>query len=169
MMMFPRVGRGVFEYVSPMWRKLTPQQVRVREVSYGLKTGRYVAEAAAVMAPFVRRGSLLVPVPNSAGQNSPNRLLAEAISEMVPRTVVADVLGRKRAVESSRKRRMEGRTGLTVLQHGIVLLGRLPSSSPVVFIDNVMTTGTTFEAARRAVGRGRGLAYSQVLDAPMPL
>jgi hypothetical protein len=36
---------------------------------------------------------------------------------------------------------------------------------PVYFVDNVITTGTTIAACRRAVGFGTGLAYA---DADTP-
>ena len=63
-------------------------------------------------------------------------------------------------MESSAKRRMKGLPGLTVAEHFIVRYGGPLEPLPVYFIDNVVTTGTTIEACRQALGWGSGLTYA---------
>ena len=68
-------------------------------------------------------------------------------------------------MESSCERRLRGLPGLTVDQHAIIRTAGPMKLLPAYFVDNVITTGTTVAACRRALGWGTSLAYA---DASTP-
>src|SRR5207237_7603085 len=82
------------------------------------------------------------------------------IAELVPGTRVKCAIGRARPVESSSRRRLRGLSGLTIEEHAIIRTASPIQLLPVYFVDNVITTGTTMAACRRALGWGIGLAYA---------
>lgn len=156
---------GVVEYVSPRERDLTSAEARIRDIAYALKkqpppVGALV-EAVRVMASYVRSGDVLVPIPNSKGNTEANLALARALA-LVTGGQVADVLRRSKVVPSSHQRRRKGERGLRSEEHAIAT--RAIPEGNIVFIDNVVTTGSTFDGARRILGRGRGLAYARAKD-----
>jgi hypothetical protein len=55
---------------------------------------------------------------------------------------------------------MRGLFGLTVEEHAIFRIVGPMQLLPLYFVDNVITTGTTIAACRRALGWGIGLAYA---------
>jgi hypothetical protein len=55
---------------------------------------------------------------------------------------------------------MRGLFGLTVEEHAIFRTSGPMQFLPVYLVDNVITTGTTMAACRRALCWGTGLAYS---------
>jgi hypothetical protein len=61
---------------------------------------------------------------------------------------------------------MRGLPGLTVEQHVIIRTSGPMQLLPVYFVDNVITTGTTIAACRRALGWGIGLAYADASRCP---
>jgi hypothetical protein len=61
---------------------------------------------------------------------------------------------------------MRGLFGLTVEQHAIIRTSGPMQLLPVYFVDNVITTGTTIAACRRALGWGIGLAYADASRCP---
>lgn len=158
--------RGLFRYVSPRERPLSAKERRIREVAYGLKDAdaKAIRYASRFMAGYLPPDVVLVPIPTSTGSRRANMALAEAIARKLGARV-ADVLRRERPVESSRARRIEGRCGLRPEKHGIK--ARYRPRGNIVFIDNVITTGSTVEAARRAIGgRGCGLAFARAREVP---
>jgi len=92
-------------------------------------------------------------------------MLARAIAELVPRAHVKCAVARARQVEGSCNRRLRGLPGLTAEQHAIIRNAGPMQPWPLYFVDNVITTGTTIAACRRALGWGTGLAYA---DASTP-
>lgn len=162
-------GEGVREYVSPRERALSDEESEVRRVAYALKLGDKdaIRTAAEAMAQRVPRGAILIPVPSSSGDTKANLALAAAIAERAEGSSVADVLRRKAPVESSSVRRVRGGRGIEPEEHGMQA-GDVPGGKPVVFVDNVITSGSTFEAARRAVGRGKGIAWAKGKDVLLP-
>ena len=68
-------------------------------------------------------------------------------------------------MESSCQRRLRGLSGLTVDEHAIIRAAGPMHPLPVYFVDNIITTGTTIAACRRALGWGTGLTYA---DASTP-
>jgi hypothetical protein len=55
-----------------------------------------------------------------------------------------------------------------VEQHAIFRTGGPIQLLPLYFVDNVITTGTTIAACRRALGWGIGLAYADASRCPHP-
>lgn len=157
-------------YVSPRYvegGKLTRYEYVVREVSWELKAvgpgpkGDPIAllGAAHDMAEILPAGWVtLVPCPSSKGDREANLTIARAIAARRPQTRVADVLRRRTPVESSRARRAAGGWSLAPQEHTIYAVARPPGR--VAFVDNVIATGNTMRAARRAVGKGVGLAWA---------
>jgi len=152
----------VRDYVSPKERELSALERDTRAVAYGIKqrgpsgqrprimAGRRMAKLIATVSRPV-----LVPVPSSSGSTVVNRLLAEEIARHHRGATVADLLARTSAVQSSRARRQRGASSLAPQQHRMIRTQDPPAGRPVFLVDNVLTTGNTMEAARRALG-GRG-------------
>ena len=152
----------VGKYVCLGCRIPSPEEIDTRQTARDLKipTEEAIQVAAPAMAALIEGPCWLVPVPASSGSLIANLLLARAIAEMVSGARVKSAIGRARPVESSYTRRIRGLFGLTIKQHGIVRsIGPL-RPLPVYFVDNVITTGTTIAACRRALGWGTGLAYA---------
>lgn len=167
----PHLGRffAAERYVSPRERELTNREAVIRGVSYGLKYADppAIAEAVRVMAPLLPKRASLVPIPTSSGNLEPNAELAARLAA-VTGGVVVRLIGRRSAVPSSRERRLRGEPGLTPEEQedSLVVTGDLPAG-PVVLIDNVLTTGATFEGTWRALGRPAnvtGLAYAEARE-----
>jgi predicted amidophosphoribosyltransferase len=133
---------------------------RVRDVAHALKRAesRAVAVAALAMARLVKRGAVLVPVPSSAGDTRVNAVLANEVAELAGGSV-CDVLGRRTPVESSYLRRKAGGTSLTVREHHMV--ASAACDGRLYLVDNVVSTGSTVRAARRALdGRAQALVWA---------
>lgn len=162
--------QGAVLYVSPRQRNLTPVEARVRDVAYALKTAETwaVAEAALWMAPWIPHGSTLVPIPSSKGCTRVNYVLAQELLRRCCKLVIRDVLSRVQPVQSSRKLRASGVRGLAPTDHGMIYTPGEELLEPVIFVDNVLTTGSTFEAARRALEKAgidaRGVAYARAQE-----
>lgn len=129
----------------------TPDGAFIRSVAHDLKGADVAAirVAAVSLAPMVPRHGVLVPVPGSRGSTRENLKLAEAISRLSGARVV-DGLERE-ASESQHARRRAGKSPLTPDAMRVRWGGGIPRS-PVFLVDNVLTTGATAEAARRAIG-----------------
>jgi len=104
--------------------------------------------------------------PASDGTLSANFALARAIADIVRGARVKCAVRRACPVESSYDRRSSGLPRLTIEQHAIVRTASPIKPLPVYFVDNVITTGTTIAACRRALGWGTGLVYA---DASTPI
>ena len=158
-----KLDKGVENYVSPRQRELTPSEIEIREVAYQLKTSNQQAieAAAAVMAAHVTSESILVPIPDSGGSTEANINLCAAISKLTG-AMVSDSLYRARAVESSSRRRQQGKPGIKAEDHNMRSRHEFAATQKVLFIDNVLTTGATADAARLATnGVGGLLAYAK--------
>lgn len=161
--------RVAASYVSPRERELTAEEDWVRKIAYALKDGNglAIAEASLRMEELVPAGAVLVPVPNSSGDTSANRKLADVLAA-VTGGQVADVLGRNVNVQSSTSRRKSGVPGLPrdAQARSMELSGVLPEGQ-VVLIDNVITTGATMLGTWDALGRPAGaigLAYARAKE-----
>jgi hypothetical protein len=155
------------KYVPLGYRTPSPDEIHARRTAQDLKTAtdEAIQIAAPVMAALIDGPCWLVPVPASDGSLAANLALARAIADIVPGARVKCAVGRAHPVESSCERRLRGLPGLTVDQHAIVRTAGPMQALPVYFVDNVITTGTTLAACRRALGWGTGLAYA---DASTP-
>lgn len=159
MALVPRGWRRQCDSAAVKYRK-----GETRTVAYGLKDADpdSIARAATAMQRTIPPRSTLVPIPNSHGSTAANRALAEELARRTGSTV-ADVLGRSGPVASSLVRRQSGGCGLTPQEHRIT--ARMKPRGRVILIDNVLTTGSTAEAARKALG-GRGCirAYAEAVE-----
>jgi hypothetical protein len=118
------------------------------------------------MAALIDGPCWLVPVPASNGSLVANLALARAIADLVSGARVKCAIGRIRPVESSSLRRKRGLFGLTLEEHGIIRTAGPIEPRPAYFVDNIVTTGTTITACRRALGWGIGLAYADASTCP---
>ena len=157
------------KYVPLGQRTLTPDEITARRTAQQLKTVHEDAIhiAAAAMAALIDGPCWLVPVPASNRSLTANLALARAIAELVPGARVKCAVGRSHPVESSCQRRLRGLPGLTVDQHAIIRTAGPMQPLPVYFVDNVLTTGNTVAACRRALGWGTGLAYADASTRPI--
>jgi len=155
------------KYVPLGYRTPNADEINARRIAQDLKipTEQAIEIAAPAMAAFIDGPCWLVPVPASNGSLAANLALARAIAVLVPGARVKCAVARAQPVESFCNRRLRGLPGLTVEQHAIRRTARPMQPLPVYFVDNVITTGTTIAACRRALGWGTGLAYA---DASTP-
>ena len=155
------------KYVPPGYRTPSPDEFSTRRTAQDLKipTAAAIQIAAPAMAALIDGPCWLVPVPASSGSLAANLALARAIGEMVSGARVKCAIGRAHPVQSSHNRRLCGLPRLTIDQHAIIRTAGPMQPLPVYFVDNVITTGTTLAACRRALGWGSGLAYA---DASKP-
>ena len=158
------------KYVPIAYRTPSPEEIIVRRTAWDLKvpTAAAIRVAAPLMATLIDGACWLVPVPASNGSLVANLALARAIADMVLGARVKCVVGRAYPVESSASRRKRGLFGLTVEQHAIIRISGPMQLLPLYFVDNVITTGTTIAACRRALGWGIGLAYADASRCPHP-
>lgn len=150
------------KYVPIGYRTPSPEEIIARRIARDLKipTAPAIQTAAPLMAALIDGSCWLVPVPACNGSLTANLALARAIASLVPGARVKCAVGRAYPVESSASRRMRGLFGLTVEQHAIIRTAGPMQLLPLYFVDNLITTGTTIAACRRALGWGIGLAYA---------
>ena len=167
------------KYVSPRSRALTPEEVEVRRIAYGLKipTAEACATAARDLAPLLDAAEepethiVLMPVPASTGSIDANRHFANELAAEVHRRYpsrrvqVKVTVGRKHPVESScvrRKRGLRGLPGLHADEHAMIrVAGPLTATGTAYyFVDNMATTGATLAACRSALGFGDGIVWA---------
>jgi hypothetical protein len=129
----------------------TPRADFVRAVAHDLKAAdpAAVRAAAAALAPSVPVGATLVPVPGARGSTRENLALAEALARLSGARVL-DGLERDPS-ESQYARRKRGLAPLGASAMRVRWTGERPRGV-VALVDNVVTTGATAEAARRALG-----------------
>ena len=164
------------KYVSPRARPLTPEEVEVRRIAYGLKipTAEACATAARDLAPLLDAAEapdthiVLMPVPASTGSVDANRQfaneLAAEIHRLYPsrRVQVKVTVGRKHPVESSCVRRKRGLRGLCGEEHAFIRVAGplVATGTAYYFIDNMATTCATLDACRSALGFGDGIVWA---------
>ena len=155
------------KYVPLGYRTASPDEINERRTARELKTPTEAAIqiAAPAMAALIDGPCWLVPVPASNGSLTANLALARAIAELVPRARVKCAVGRVHPVESSIHRWWLGLPRLTIDEHAMVRTTGPMEPLPVHFVDNVITSGTTVAACRRALGWGTGLAYADASKA----
>lgn len=160
----------VAKYVPIGCRTPSPEEIIARRIARDLKvpTAAAIQIAAPQMAALIDGPCWLVPVPASSGSLIANLALARAIAALVLGARVKCAIGRAHPVESSASRRMRGLFGLSVEQHAIIRTVGPIQLLPLYFVDNVITTGTTMAACRRALGYGMGLAYADASRCPHP-
>ena len=164
-------AKAARRYVSPRTRPLTSEEAQVRALAYMLKEldcdDDLVLAAAREMAKLIEgeRG-FLVPVPSHTRGTGANRRLANAISFCTGyKFHVADILDRKEPTESACERHRNKLPPLPAEAHHMFLAYpykvTLKGTDKIYFVDNVLTSGNTIEACRRALlGLGTGLVYA---------
>ena len=158
-------------YISPRTRPITSEEAQVRALAYAIKDTDcdqdLIDAAAREMAKLVEgeRG-YLIPVPSHTRSTKANRRLAKAICHMTGNKFeTADILSRKEPTESACGRHRNRLPPLPAEDHRIFLAYpykiTLTGSEKLYFVDNVVTSGNTIEACRRALmGLGTGLVYT---------
>ena len=151
-------------YVPRGYRPLTAEEAQTRRIAKELKipTPEAIRMAAPAMASLIDGPCWLIPVPASNISVTANLALARAICESVPGSHVKCAITRKHSVSSSRERQLDGLPRLTIEEHAIVRIAGPIRAMPAYFVDNVITTGATITACRRALGWGTGLAFASV-------
>ena len=127
-----------------------------REVAHAIKESNpeAIGEAARLLRAMLPSGKvLLVPVPSHTGRATYTLTLAKAIG-----APVFDVL-RSQPREQLYTRKLRGEQPKPE-ELGLYLSAPIPEGWQVLFVDNVIGTGTTAKACRMAVGRGTLLAYA---------
>lgn len=147
---------SLFQYISPRKKpNLTPEEKRIREMAYKIKEvgeTEAIEYAAKLMSNYVSRGSILIPVPSSSGSSGSNYNLANLISGFTDSTVI-DALGRREKVLPLHEmRKVRGLEHERTIEEHKMNLNFTPSdmfsNKKVYLIDNVMTSGSTLNAAR---------------------
>ncbi len=140
----------------------------VREIARELKRSNPYALklAAEAMARAVPDGAVLVPVPGHDGRAGDTFALANEIAAITGSPVVEALRGtpRRAVYEQKREGVLPSASAL-----GFRRFAALPPGREVVFVDNVVGTGTTAVAAREALGTGRVLAFAWDHTAPRPV
>jgi hypothetical protein len=151
-----------FQYVPRGYRVANADEITARRIGQELKipTENAIQVAAPAMAALIVGPCWLIPVPASNTSHSANLILARAIAEFVTTARVICAVARIHPVESAYRPKLRGLAGLTVGEHALVRVEGPLEPLPAYFVDNVITTGTTVTACRRALGWGVGLAYA---------
>ena len=156
------------KYVSPRERPLTPEEADTRRLAYALKvpTDEAIWDCATEMAAMIPSSEeiILSPMPSSTGDLDANRALANRIAGHLKirgcKVYVRITVARMHPVESSCARRRKGGIGLAPEEHAMIRVCGPISLAPLYFVDNVVTTGNTMEAARAAMGYGAGIVFA---------
>ena len=131
---------------------------RNRQLSHEIKRGDMgaITLAAWEMAEWIEDWSnvALVPIPSHRGKATYTLHLAKAIGK----GEVFDIL-RCRERETLYSRKHAGKR-TTAFDLGFYAIGKIPADKRIVFVDNVVATGTTAKAAVYAVGPGTVLSFS---------
>lgn len=150
-------------YVSPRSRPLTKDEKINRQVAYDLKipTPAAIEVAAPLMAALLeRKPCWLIPVPSSSGGTEANMALCRALKRLILEARIVVGIRRVHPVESSCARRRRGLLGLSAEQHAFKRCCGPLLRLPVLFVDNVVTTGATLKAAHLAFGTGDGIVFA---------
>ena len=135
-------------------------------VANAIKTGNTMAigQAAQEMAQLVPDNAVLVPMPNHHGQTTDDTdtvVLAEAISKITGRPVIRALAGVERESRKADKEKPKSQQ-MKAVDLGFRQVEKIPEGTVPYFIDNVIASGLTAEAAHRAMGNnGVTLAYAK--------
>ena len=152
------------EYKSPRSHQLSDEEKRVREVAYDIKDKNNleaISVAAKEMADLVNSSNVLIPIPNSKGDTTANKILADGIAQKTG-AKVQDVLGTKKERESNLLRSKAGKQRIKPTKMGLKLTDTIEDARNVLFVDNVAATGSSIRAAINLINGGRGLVYARV-------
>lgn len=157
-------------YVSLRSRALTADEAETRRIAYALKYVGCAEEtiqiAAREMARLIDGPCWLIPIPNSRCDTSANEWLARAIAAEVPGARVIRSIIRERPVESQTERHRKELGPIPPHAHHFRRVGKMLRALPTYFVDNVTTSGNTFQAAYEAMHFGTGLAFADAYHTP---
>lgn len=130
-----------------------------RKIAHGIKEGDpdSIRMAAEQMAGKVPKNAVLVPIPGRTGRATTALTLANEIAKLSGAEVIDALAGQPRQSFYDMKRRGEA---IDMDMLGFRLGIDLPKGRPVIFVDNVVATGTTANAALGLVETGSILAYA---------
>lgn len=132
-----------------------------REISHAIKNGEpeAIRLAARAMSQLLTKSEhrLLIPVPSHTGKATYTLRLAEAIAKAGCGFVYNVLKCSEREPLYTMKKRGEA---ITLESLGFCLQSPVPEGWEIVFIDNVVATGTTAAACRALVGRGDMLVFA---------
>ncbi len=130
-----------------------------REMAHGLKRGddSAIDTASKQMAKMVPPNSILVPVPSHTGNADSTLKLANAIAKITGSDVVNALKGKSRRSLYEMKKNGEK---IDSDYLGFYLDRPIESGKNIIFVDNVIATGTTANAALATVDTGSVIAYA---------
>lgn len=121
----------------------------LRDLAHEVKNNRNaIYEAAKIMASYVSKDKVLVPIPSHTGDARYTYDIAYAISILTGAKVVDALQGFNR--KSSHEAKLEGKSVKSKIWFFKPADVELPDGN-VVLIDNCIATGKTIEAARKAL------------------
>lgn len=133
------------------YSKLYYADLEAQSVAHGLKVGEKQAinQAAFDMVKNIPDNAILVPMPSSCGYATYTKDLADAIRNINPSLDVLDVLkcNEREKLYDLKKKGFEADKDY----FNFYLSGSLPNDRPVYFVDNTLSTGTTYLHAKEAV------------------
>ena len=153
-------SEGITPFNAPEWYAGQHQDI-AQMIKNG--TPEAVARAAADMVQYVPDNAVLVPMPNHHGvvnDQTDTMILAKAISELTGRPVVAALQGAERGSRFAAKNDPKAKQ-VTAEEMGFRQVEELPEGTMPIFIDNVVGSGVTAQAANKALGGGITLAYAK--------
>lgn len=138
-----------------------------REICHLIKEGdmKAICEAAHLMATYVGKGDILVPVPSRTGRATVTLSLCTQIAR-ISGCRVSDIIG-GRPRESLYVLKLSG-SGIPDFDPGFFIRRRIPHGR-LVLVDNVYDTGTTARLALEAVGKADVLVFARVGIRPAAL
>jgi len=165
---------AAFPYKSPREASLTPEEARIREAAYALKTAEpwAIQLAGAAMANrLVSENRLdtttipsLIPIPNSKGDTSANLALCQEIQRVLnlwfpSRQARTDDILRKTEETKPQHQLKEGKRQKPS-QLKLTLRAEPDHWAQKILVDNVICSGNTFKACDRLVLNSCGLFFA---------
>jgi len=155
-------------YHTPRNGPLSLDQAETRRLAYALKDPRAAAEdfdtAGREMAALIQGPCWLIPIPSSTGDTTANAKLANAIAQHCPGAQVVAAIRRTQPVPSQCARHKAGLGPIPADQHHLTRTPRMLTLRQTYFVDNVTTSGHTFQAAHNAMSFGTGLAFADAFN-----
>ena len=159
---------GLIAFKSPAWY----DSARHRWIANAIKekNPEAIATAAWEMSRLVPKNAVLVPMPPHTGKvtaDTDTMVLANKIAEFTGCPVINALEGNERESrkESKEKSRAEQ---ITAEDMGFRQIAEIPEGTIPYFIDNVIGSGTTAQAAHDALGAGLTLAYAKSTRSAIP-
>lgn len=130
----------------------------LKEMAHLLKEGNIeaITKASNLIAKLIPDNSIIVPMPGHEGYATYTYIMANLISKRTGCRVIEAIQG------FSRESAYEAKLKHKKLDIWFFKADDVPSTNKIVFIDNVVASGATSLAARRALGN-RGITISLTL------